>query len=95
MKACFTSKIRKFVGKNFNSGLATELGLAPGVKKIFVMFKIDKTGEIVSVEARAPHKKLQKEAIRVVELLPKMKPGKQRGNPVKVSYALPIVFKVE
>ena len=95
MKACFTSKIRKFVGKNFDSGLATELGLAPGVKKIFVMFKIDKTGEIVSVEARAPHMKLQKEAIRVVELLPKMEPGKQRGNPVTVKYALPIVFKVE
>lgn len=95
MKACFVSEIRKFVGKKFDNHLAEELGLAPGVKKIFVMFKIDKTGNIVEIKARAPHIKLQKEAIRVVELLPKMKPGKQRGNPVSVKYVLPIAFKVE
>ena len=95
MKACFTSQISKFIGKNFDGGLATELGLASGIKRISVLFKIDKTGNIVDVQARAPHIKLQKEAIRVVELLPKMEPGKQRGNPVTVKYALPIVFKVE
>lgn len=95
MKDCFTSKIRKFVGKNFDGALASELGLTPGVKRISVVFKIDKTGNIVDVQARAPHIKLQKEAIRVVELLPKMEPGKQRGNPVTVKYALPIAFKVE
>ena len=45
--------------------------------------------------ARAPHKRLQQEAIRVVKLLPKMIPGKQRGRPVGVKYSLPIAFKVE
>ncbi|MFD1294896.1 energy transducer TonB [Lutibacter holmesii] len=94
-KACFISQISKFVGANFDGGLASELGLDPGVKRISVLFKIDKVGNIVDVQARAPHKKLQKEAIRVVALLPKMEPGKQRGNPVTVKYALPIVFKVE
>lgn len=95
MKECFTSKITKFIGNNFDSGLATELGLAPGVKRISVMFKIDNEGNIVDVQARAPHIKLQQEAIRVVNLLPTMEPGKQRGNPVAVKYALPIVFKVQ
>jgi protein TonB len=38
---------------------------------------------------------LQDEAIRVISLLPKMKPGKQQGKPVKVRYAVPIAFKVE
>lgn len=95
MKECFTSKITKFIGKNFDGALASELGLAPGVKRISVLFKIDKTGNIVDVQARAPHIKLQQEAIRVVELLPKMEPGKQRGNPVTVKYALPIAFRVE
>jgi len=47
------------------------------------------------VKARAPHPKLVEEAIRVAGLLPKMKPGMQRGNPVKVTFNQPIIFKVE
>ncbi len=95
MKECFTSKITKFIGRNFDGSLATELGLAPGIKRISVMFKIDNMGNIVDVQARAPHIKLQQEAVRVVNLLPTMEPGKQRGIPVAVKYALPIVFKVQ
>jgi protein TonB len=95
LRACLQEKITKHVNRKFNSDLASDLGLAPGVKKIFVMFKIDKTGNIADVMARAPHKRLQEEAIRVVKLLPKMTPGKQRGRPVGVKYSLPIAFKVE
>jgi protein TonB len=95
LRACLQEKITKHVNRKFNSDLASDLGLSPGVKRIFVMFKIDKTGNIVDVMARAPHKRLQQEAIRVVNLLPKMTPGKQRGRPVGVKYSLPIAFKVE
>ncbi|MDV7186231.1 energy transducer TonB [Lutibacter sp. TH_r2] len=95
LKACLQEQITKHVNRKFNSDLASDLGLSPGVKRIFVMFKIDKTGNITNVQARAPHKKLQEEAIRVVNSLPKMKPGKQRGRPVGVKYSLPIAFKVE
>ena len=59
------------------------------------MFKIDKNGNITNVQARAPHNRLRDEAIRVIKLLPKMIPGKQRGRPVGVKYSLPIAFKVE
>jgi len=45
--------------------------------------------------ARGPHARLEKEAIRVVELLPDMTPGKQRGRPVGVKYTLPITLVVE
>jgi len=95
LRACLQEKITKHVNRKFNADLASDLGLAPGVKRIFVMFKIDKTGNITDVMARAPHKRLQEEAIRVVNLLPKMTPGKQRGRPVGVKYSLPIAFKVE
>ena len=95
LRACLQEKITKHVNRKFNSDLASDLGLSPGVKRIFVMFKIDKTGNITNVMARAPHKRLQEEAIRVVKLLPKMIPGKQRGRPVGVKYSLPIAFKVE
>ncbi|MFD0761862.1 energy transducer TonB [Lutibacter aestuarii] len=95
LKACLQDKITKHVNRKFNSDLASDLGLAPGVKKIFVMFKIDKNGNITDVMARAPHNRLRDEAIRVVKSLPKMIPGKQRGRPVGVKYSLPIAFKVE
>ena len=95
MKTCFSDRITKFVGNKFNSGLASELNLPSGIQRIFVLFKIDKQGNIVEIKAKAPHIKLKEEAIRVVELLPQMEPGKQRGKPVNVKYSIPIVFKVE
>ncbi len=95
VRLCLQEKITQHVNKNFNSDLATELKLESGVKRIFVMFKIDKEGNIAEVQARAPHQSLADEAIRVVNLLPKMAPGKQKGKNVGVKYSLPIAFKVE
>ena len=93
-KACFSSRIRKHIHKKFNANLANELGLSSGKKKIFVMFTIDQYGNIIEVQARAPHPRLQKEAERVVQTLPKMIPGKQRGSAVRVKYSLPITFEI-
>lgn len=96
LRACFSKMVSKLVNQNFNPDLASDLGLPTGsIQKIFVMFRIDKNGDIVDVKARAPHKRLQTEAIRVVNLLPKMTPGKQRDMPVGVKYALPITFRIE
>jgi protein TonB len=96
LRDCFSAKVTKFVSKKFNAELASDLGLTPGsVQKIFVVFRIDKNGDVADIKARAPHKKLQEEVIRVVNLLPKMTPGKQRGKSVGVKYGLPIVFKVQ
>ena len=96
LRACFSDQIAKFVAEKFNIDMASDLGLTPGsIQKIFVVFKIDKDGNITDINARAPDKKLQEEAIRVINLLPKMTPGRQRGKPVGVKYGLPIVFKVE
>jgi protein TonB len=89
-----SDKVSKFVQRKFNTDLAGDLGLT-GRQKIYVSFKIDKRGNITSVRARAPHPRLAKEAERVVKLLPKMKPGKQRGKAVTVPYSLPIIFQVQ
>ena len=93
-KACMKDRIGELVRRKFNSDLAADLGLT-GVHRIDLFFTISKTGDIVDVKARAPHPKLVEEAIRVAGLLPKMKPGMQRGNPVKVTFNQPIIFKVE
>ena len=94
-KKCMVDKITKHVNRKYNTGLAGDLGLSPGKKRVYVQFKISKTGDIVDVRARGPHARLEKEAVRVVELLPKMEPGKQRGRPVGVKYTLPITLLVE
>lgn len=94
-RKCMSDKINKFVQRNFNTDLAQDLGLDSGIKRIFVSFKVDTQGNIVGIRSRAPHPKLEQEAARVINKLPKMKPGKQRGKPVNVPYSLPITFKVE
>ena len=93
-RKCMSDKINKFVQKKFNTDLAENLGLT-GKQRISVVFKIDKNGEVVGVQSRAPHPRLEKEAARVINQLPKMKPGKQRGEAVNVTYSLPIVFQVQ
>ena len=93
-KKCMSEKIQKFVQKKFDTELANDLGLE-GRQRISVQFKIDKKGNVVDVRARAPHPKLEQEAVSVVRALPKMTPGKQRGKSVGVLYALPILFQVE
>ena len=93
-KACMNKKMNDFIRKKFNTELAGELGLS-GIQQIRVFFKIDKTGDIVDVQVRAPHPSLEKEARRVIGILPKMKPGRQRGKAVRVPYYLPIKFQVQ
>ncbi len=94
-KACMNEKVNKFINKKFNTELASDLGLPPGRKRIFVSFKVDKSGNIVQIGARGPHPGLEKEAKRVIGLLPKMKPGRQRGKAVVMPFSIPIVFAVQ
>lgn len=89
-----SEKVQEFVVRRFNTDLGSQLGLS-GVNRVIVVFKIDKQGNITDVRSRAPHPRLEQEAARVVNMLPKMQPGKQRGKPVGVSYSLPIVFQVQ
>ena len=92
-KNCTSEKINQLVNKNFNIGLAKEIGLS-GINRLIVQFRINHKGEIEDIRARAPHPKLEQEAVRVVTLIPRMTPGKQRGEIVGVMYSLPIAFKV-
>jgi outer membrane biosynthesis protein TonB len=93
-KECLVNGVTKHIEKSFNTDIANKLGLV-GRQRISVLFKINKEGLIEGVRARAPHPDLEAEAIRVVQNLPKMQPGKQRGKVVTVPYSLPIVFQVQ
>ncbi len=64
--------------------------------KVYVTFVVDKDGGISEAKiARGVDPSLDKEALRVVNSLPKWKPGKQRGKPVRVSYTVPISFVLQ
>ncbi len=95
LKKGFNKKMQKHFARKFDSDLPNELGLSPGKKRMIMLFKIDKTGNIVDIRAKAPHPRLQKEAVRIIKLLPKMTPGKQRGKAVGVKYTLPMRIDVE
>lgn len=92
-KNCMSKNVNQFIGKNFNTELAADLNLM-GRQRIFVMFKINKKGEIVNIRSRAKHPGLEAEAIRVIKLLPSMTPGYQRDKPVIVPFSIPIVFQI-
>ncbi len=94
-KMCLQNQIKKHVSTHFNVALANELGLDAGKKRVYVIFKIDKEGNIVDLKARGPHQRLEMESLRVIKLLPQMIPGKHLGKPVGVKYTLPITFLVE
>ncbi|MBN1767804.1 MAG: TonB family protein [Prolixibacteraceae bacterium] len=64
--------------------------------KVYVYFVIDENGNVTNASiARGVDPSLDKEALRVINSLPKWKPGKQRGKPVKVSYNVPINFQLQ
>lgn len=92
-KQCMSVKIQELVKKEFKTELSAELGLK-GINKIYVVFRINEKGEVENIQARGPHPALEKEAERVVKLIPKMEPGRQRDRTVGVLYTLPIIFEV-
>lgn len=95
LKKCFSSMVQKHFSRKFDADLPNQLGLTPGRKRVFIGFKIDRNGNIVDVNARAPHPKIKEEVIDVMNQLPKMKPGRQRGKPVGVKYSIPFTLIVE
>ena len=59
--------------------------------RVSVMFTIDANGNITSIKTRG-NPILEEEARRIIELLPKMEPGKHRNRAVSVPFSIPIIF---
>lgn len=87
------AELLKFIAENTKyPEIAKENGIQG---RVFVQFVIDKNGNVTNVTiARGVDPYLDAEAIRVVKMLPKWTPGKQRGKPVPVTFVVPINFKL-
>ena len=83
--------LMKFIQKNVRyPAIAKEYNITG---KVYVSFIVDKLGSVTNVKiVRGVDKNLDAEALRVVSLLPKYKPGKQRGKAVRVMFTIPINF---
>ena len=71
---------------------ALEMGIQG---KVNVSFRINVDGTITVLGVRGTDKLLEAEAKRIIEKLPKLIPGKQRGKPTPVTFAYPINFKLQ
>lgn len=84
--------MRKYLVENIKyPAVAGEVG----VGRVFVSFVIDKDGSVTDAKVlRGVDPLLDKEALRVVNAMPKWEPGIQYGKAVKVQYTVPINFSL-
>ncbi len=73
-----------------------QIALENGISgKVILEFVVEKDGKLTGIAVlRTPDKSLSEEAIRVLKSSPKWSPGKQRNNPVRVKYTLPVEFRL-
>mgnify|MGYP001739000764 FL=1 len=73
-----------------------EQAMKEGIQgRVTVRFIVEKDGSISDVKPiLSVHPLLNKEAVRVVESMPKWSPGKQNGKPVRVRFNVPVMFKL-
>lgn len=73
-----------------------EQAMKKGIQgRVTVRFIVEKDGSISDVRpVLSVHPLLNKEAVRVVESMPKWSPGKQNGKPVRVRFNVPVMFKL-
>jgi protein TonB len=64
---------------------------------LFVQFTVDKKGNVLHPHVVGPPKDslLEKEAVRVIKLMPRWKPGTENGKPVAIVWNVPIRFRIE
>ncbi|WP_349664320.1 TonB family protein [Cellulophaga lytica] len=90
---CFNEQIREHIRKNFNY---PEEAQKEGVQgRVSVRFVIQEDGSVEDIQMRGPDVRLEEEAMRIIKLLPKFTPGKQRGHNVRVPFSLPITFRLQ
>ena len=88
------AKLLEYVAKNIKyPQIARETGVQG---RVFVGFVVETDGSISNVKLlRGIGGGCDEEAMRVIKSLPKWKPGKQRGKAVRVSYQIPVLFKLQ
>ncbi|HOF98872.1 MAG TPA: energy transducer TonB [Paludibacteraceae bacterium] len=84
----------KFLNENIKYPVIAQENGIQG--RVICQFVVNTDGSIVDIQVvRGVDPSLDKEAVRVIQSMPKWIPGKQRGKPVRVRFTLPINFKLQ
>ena len=84
----------KFLAMNIKYPISAQQAKIEG--RVIVQFVVEKDGSVSDVKVmRGVNSELDAEAIRVVSMMPKWIPGKQRGKAVAVKYTMPIMFRLQ
>lgn len=87
------SALMKFLNDNIKYPDEAQKRGAEG--RVTCQFVVEKDGSLSEVKVlRSADPLLDAEAVRVIESMPKWKPGKQKGKEVRVRYTLPVLFKL-
>ena len=80
-----------------NSTRYPKVAEANGIQgRVTVQFVVEKDGSISGVRTmKSAEPSLDHEAERIVRSMPKWKPGKSNGSPVRVKYFVPVVFRLQ
>lgn len=64
--------------------------------RVTVQFVVDKDGSIKNARILRPvNEEFDAEALRLINSMPKWKPGMQKGEPVAVKYTVPVMFRLD
>ena len=85
----------KYVAENIKYPVIAQENGIQG--RVICQFVVEKDGKVsdIQVVRSSGEASLDKEAVRVINSMPKWKPGKQRGKPVRVKYTLPVNFRLQ
>lgn len=92
-RTCLQGKLMEHIRQHFTYPEAARIANVQG--RVIVTFVIDKEGILKVEHVRGPDRSLEEEAVRIISLVPKMTPGKQRGKPVPMRMSVPLMFKLE
>lgn len=88
------SAMMAFISKNIKYPVAAQKAKIQG--RVVIQFIVDKEGNIICPRViRGADPLLDAEAIRLTTIMPKWKPGMQRGQAVNVKYTVPIMFRLQ
>ena len=90
---CFQMKMQQHISRNFRY---PEIAQKKGIQgRVFIQFVIDIDGSVTSIRTKGPDIALEMAAKRIISLVPRLKPGIQKGKPVRVPFSIPITFKLQ
>ena len=89
-----TQKLKEFIEENLRYPKELEETCVQG--RVIVRFIVERNGKLSNVKVvKSVHPALDKEAIRIVKLMPRWIPGRQNGITVRVKFYIPIIFRLK